>query len=486
MPIGIGTTRTNIMAMAQGFPGNTNMETLEEEEKKIKKEEVANNGSNGGGGAPVPPPQGSSNSSSSLAMSLNKPNFSGTYGKMVMVPYSVYDTMMNSGKDPVQNLHQNLIRQQVEEARKNANNPVKYRHYMVQANVLRRNTVANPNIDQRIQLSLNDPQIQKIDAELHRLGRDKNLIKTNAAQKRYRALQIDKNTRLNVLQTQENQRYSSLVNNPSDSTTPTPASLSNKSYHVNTLRAFLQRHPNLIRQDSSRHVYVENERVTSQANPQNLPHILHYLMQDYETQRSLSDNDYSKQLPKGLLQFVRALHRRGFNYSDIGNKYLRDRLSSGLMKTEAAAAAAPGARRRTIQFNDARNAYLQQQIEKTTRNLHKLEGMMREKNISESRAKAIREKIKQNQNIYQTYKREFDDRYQSRIPTLTPTPHASRKRILPTPTTTSDKRTPSTQHEKKKATPKPQPQPQPSPPTTPKPSYNFRRRRQKKKSNTDK
>ena len=474
--------------------GTTDMQTLEEEERKRRKEQeenAANNAGGGGGGAPV----AANNSGSSLTTPLNsRPNYAGTYGNMVMVPKSTYETMMNSGRDPVQNLHQNLIRQQVEQAQKNANNPKKYQHYMVQANVLRRNTVANPNIDQRIKLALNDPHVQQIDAELHRLGRNKNLVKTHTAQKRYRSLQVDKNTRLNVLQNQENQRYSSLVNNPSDTTTPIPTSLANKSYHVNTLRSFLQRHPNLIRQDSSGHVYVENERVTSHAAPQNLSHILHYLTQDYETQRSLPDQEYAKQLPKGLLQFVRALHRRGFNYSDIGNKYLRDKLSTGgLMNTTPTAP--QGARPRTTTTTTPQNRSqpsIQEKIQTVTRRLRTLEMSLHRENLSAVKRQQIREQINQNKNLYDVYRREFAQArkarkrsmtaeatpvpttpHRPRFPTLTPTP-SRKQRILPTPPTERGR------HQR------PHRRREPSPPTTPKPAYNLRHRGRHKKSSTDK
>ena len=64
---------------------------------------------------------------------------------------------------------------------------------MLHDNVLRLNTVANPNIEQRIQLGLSDPKIQEINAKLQNFSRhSSHLLLTEPGQRKYHNLQWDK------------------------------------------------------------------------------------------------------------------------------------------------------------------------------------------------------------------------------------------------------------------------------------------------------
>ena len=67
-------------------------------------------------------------------------------------------------------------------------------------------TVSNPHIDRRLQLALNSPDIQQINQKLKSYHRNRNLLKTDAGMKEYNSLLLDKDTRLNVLQNEENQK----------------------------------------------------------------------------------------------------------------------------------------------------------------------------------------------------------------------------------------------------------------------------------------
>ena len=51
--------------------------------------------------------------------------------------------------------------------------------------------------------------------------------------------------------------------------------------------------------------------------------MIHYMMHDYESSPSTSDQEYKQHTPKGLIPFLEALHRQGFSYENIGNRYLR-------------------------------------------------------------------------------------------------------------------------------------------------------------------
>ena len=206
-------------------------------------------GNAGGGGNPVPPDMLSAHAQTSTTgdNNTNAPTtngntgltYSGTYGKMYLVPESFYHTMMNGSSNLIKNLHEDKIKQHVDAARASANNPKAYQYHMIQANILKHATVANPHIDQRIQLSLTNPAIQQLDQKINSYKRNPRLLKTDIGMKQYNAFQTERQIKLDVLQDEENKKYNNIISNPADNITALPASLQTRSHHTNTLYRFL-------------------------------------------------------------------------------------------------------------------------------------------------------------------------------------------------------------------------------------------------------
>ena len=319
------TTTTDTTTTATNGPGA----------KNIKREDLnRSSGNAGGGGNPVPPDMLSahssqtSSSSSSGTSSGNTNNngltYSGTYGKMYLVPESFYHTMMNGSSNLIKNLHEDKIKQHVDAARSSANNPKAYQYHMIQANILNHTTVANPHIDQRIQLSLTNPAIQQLDQKISSYKRNPRLLKTDIGMKQYNAFQTERRIKLDVLQDEENKKYNNIISNPADNITALPASLQTRSHHATTLKSFLAKHPNLINEDENGNVFVENKLVAhGDENKNHLSRMIHYMMHDYESSPTVGAHEYKQHAPQGLIPFLEALHRRGFSYENIGNRYLR-------------------------------------------------------------------------------------------------------------------------------------------------------------------
>ena len=306
--------------------------------KNTKREDLNRSAGNaGGGGNPVPPDMlsahssqttSSSSSSSGTNNNTNANNngltYSGTYGKMYLVPESFYHTMMNGSSNLIKNLHEDKIKQHVDAARTSANNPKAYQYHMIQANILKHATVANPHIDQRIQLSLTNPAIQHLDQKISSYKRNPRLLKTDIGMKQYNAFQTERRIKLDVLQDEENKKYNNIISNPADNITALPASLQTRSHHATTLKSFLAKHPNLINEDENGNVFVENKLVAhGDENKNHLSRMIHYMMHDYESSPTVGAHEYKQNAPRGLIPFVEALHRRGFSYENIGNRYLR-------------------------------------------------------------------------------------------------------------------------------------------------------------------
>ena len=309
--------------------------TTDEGAKNAKQENLNRSAGNaGGGGNPVPPDMlsahsshtssSSSSSSSGTSGNNNGLTYSGTYGKMYLVPESFYHTMMNGSSNLIKNLHEDKIKQHVDAARTSANNPKAYQYHMIQANILKHATVANPHIDQRIQLSLTNPAIQQLDQKISSYKRNPRLFKTDIGMKQYNAFQTERRIKLDVLQDEENKKYNNIISNPADNITALPASLQTRSHHATTLKSFLAKHPNLINEDEHGNVFVENKLVAhGDENKNHLSRMIHYMMHDYESSPTVGAHEYKQHAPQGLIPFVEALHRRGFSYENIGNRYLR-------------------------------------------------------------------------------------------------------------------------------------------------------------------
>ena len=84
-------------------------------------------------GAPIPPDQLMSTASEEGYNPSSDTVYSGTYGRMRLVPEAMYNTMMKGSKDLIQNLHQNQIKKHVDAAKSGANNVAEYRCYCVKS-----------------------------------------------------------------------------------------------------------------------------------------------------------------------------------------------------------------------------------------------------------------------------------------------------------------------------------------------------------------
>ena len=305
-----------------------------EAQKNAKRQQVNSSVNAGGGGNPVPPDMLSAHETTASSGPNDNPTnnnngltYSGTYGKMYLVPESFHHTMMNGSSNLIKNLHEDKIKQHVDAARSSANNPKAYQYHIIQANILKHATVANPNIDQRIQLSLTNPAIQQLNQKIDSYRRNPRLLKTDIGMKQYNAFQKERQIKLDVLQDEENKKYNNIISNPADNITALPASLQTPSHHTNTLKSFLNKHPNLIKEDENGNIFVENKLVAhGDENKNHLSRMIHYMMHDYESSSSVDEQtpeQYKEQVLRGLVPVLEALHRRGFSYENIGNRYLR-------------------------------------------------------------------------------------------------------------------------------------------------------------------
>ena len=361
--------------------------TTDEGAKNAKRENLNRSAGNaGGGGNPVPPDmlsahssQTSSSSSSSGTSSSGNNNgltYSGTYGKMYLVPESFYHTMMNGSSNLIKNLHEDKIKQHVDAARTSANNPKAYQYHMIQANILKHATVANPHIDQRIQLSLTNPAIQQLDQKISSYKQNPRLLKTDIGMKQYNAFQTERRIKLDVLQDEENKKYNNIISNPADNITALPASLQTRSHHATTLKSFLAKHPNLINEDENGNVFVENKLVAhGDENKNHLSRMIHYMMHEYESSPTVGAHEYKQHAPQGLIPFVEALHRRRFFDENIGNRYLRKAMVTPSSSSSSSTAAPPTSSSATPTTPSSSSSHEQQLATLRTR-LNKLQGLL--------------------------------------------------------------------------------------------------------------
>ena len=398
--------------------GDTATTTTDEGAQDAKREKLNRSvGNAGGGGNPVPPDMlshssqtssGTSSASSSSGATPGNINnngltYSGTYGKMYLVPESFYHTMMNGSSNLIKNLHEDKIKQHVDAARASANNPKAYQYHMIQANILKHATVANPHIDQRIQLSLTNPAIQQLDQKISSYKRNPRLLKTDIGMKQYNAFQTERRIKLDVLQDEENKKYNNIISNPADNITALPASLQTRSHHATTLKSFLAKHPNLINEDEHGNVFVENKLVAhGDENKNHLSRMIHYMMHDYESSPSTSEHEYKQHAPKGLIPFVEALHRRGFSYENIGNRYLRKAMVTPSPSTTAPTT--PTTPTTTASPHQQQLATLQTRLNK----LHEMHEYHKSKGNSEKRRATSRlmiENIKHQNKLFEEHLR---------------------------------------------------------------------------------
>ena len=245
------------------------------------------------------------------------PNFNGAYGKMVLMPRLFYDWAIQSAKKVLPSLQQHNIAQNVTQAKQNANNPNAYRTYMIKANNYRHAENTTQDIDQRIsnQLQQKSAPIMTINKELHSLKNHTKLMSTVLGMKRYNTLQVKKQTFIKALHHEESTKYDNFVNNPNDTLAPLPETMKNSTYHAATLKQFLSTNTGIISKDSDTgYTKVDGKVVSTHKN--GVQRIIHYLNNDYE------DRQQPKS-PEGMNQFLYALSKRGFDFKNVGNSFLR-------------------------------------------------------------------------------------------------------------------------------------------------------------------
>ncbi len=253
--------------------------------------------------------------SQTKSSSTEMPQYKGTYGSMVLVPRSLYKWSINAAKKILPSLQDNQIVKNVKLAREHANDPKAYSHFMIQAHKFRKVQLLNPNIDQRIISSIDDPHLNKIKSQIKSMRRNKKLLTTSVGMKKYQNLLRSHQRVSDILAKDEHDRYKNFATNPQNALQQHPRSLPKNDYHTEQLRYFLGEHLDILNFNRQGHLLVagkavaEDDRATSR--------LLHYFLRDHE----------SAQPPAGTSEFVAALRRHGYNIPrDIGNKFLREQV----------------------------------------------------------------------------------------------------------------------------------------------------------------
>ena len=83
------------------------------------------------------------------------------YGDMVLVPKSLYKFFLSSSQMILPSINSHIIARNVTDARANSSTLHVYNHYMNRVAQFKKNTV-----DNRIRLSLTDPEVQRLDSKL--------------------------------------------------------------------------------------------------------------------------------------------------------------------------------------------------------------------------------------------------------------------------------------------------------------------------------
>ena len=242
-------------------------------------------------------------------------HLNGAYGDMVLVPKSLYKFFLSSSQMILPSINSHIVARNVNNARANASNPPVYNHYMNRAILFKKNAVDNPDVANRIRMSLTDPELQRIQSKLGALKRNKTLLRTTMGMKTYKKLLTDRSTQMSVLEESEHNKFRQFVNNPQNTVTPSPQSQADVPYSTRVLRQTLAGNPDLINTDVSGRMYVDKKLVSD--NPHQAGKIIHFITHDY--------SDLSR-APEGTKELLAGLKRRGFNMRDIGNTYLRESL----------------------------------------------------------------------------------------------------------------------------------------------------------------
>ena len=119
-------------------------------------------------------------------------SYNGAYGKMKLVPESMYRWMLQTAKQVIPAVNQHVINRNVQKAREHANDPKLYRYYMTEASLYKKHNVNNPDVDNRIRQSLTDRELQRINGQISQLKNNSRLFKTTEGMKTYQNLKVEK------------------------------------------------------------------------------------------------------------------------------------------------------------------------------------------------------------------------------------------------------------------------------------------------------
>ena len=116
--------------------------------------------------------------------------YNGAYGDMVQVPKLLYNFMLLSSQQILPAVNKHVIAQNNNRAKQNTSDPKVYQYYIKQAALYKRYNINDPGMDQRIQLSRTDLELQRLEGHIKRL-RTSHALKTNEGMKHYENLKIE-------------------------------------------------------------------------------------------------------------------------------------------------------------------------------------------------------------------------------------------------------------------------------------------------------
>ena len=249
-------------------------------------------------------------STSSTYSTRNK----GVYGKMVLIPASMYQATKEFMNQHLRSLEENSVAKHRKLALQNAHDPKLYAYHSIKANEYQQ-VADSKNISEIIASKLTNPSIQRIDNQLIAIKGNKKLSKKDMIRNYNHLLYKIQNLKRILMQEESDNynRYSSNPFTPIPHTMPqTPAS--------NTLQDFLKTHPNIMTYSKERGLTIDGEEVTKDSHAS--MRILHYLTKDI-----------SGPAPTGTNALIKALKKRGYDFNNFGNIYLKKELNENKDKT---------------------------------------------------------------------------------------------------------------------------------------------------------
>ena len=249
-------------------------------------------------------------STSSTDSTINK----GVYGKMVLIPASMYQATKEFMNQHLRSLEENSVAKHRKLALQNAHDPKLYDYHSIKANEYQQ-VADSKNISEIIASKLTNPSIQRIDNQLIAIKVNKKLSKKDMI-RHYKHLLYKKQNLKRILMQEESDNYNRYSSNPF---TPIPHTIP-QTPASNTLQDFLKTHPNIMTYSKERGLTIDGEEVTKDSHAS--MRILHYLTKDI-----------SGPAPTGTNALIKALKKRGYDFNNFGNIYLKKELNENKDKT---------------------------------------------------------------------------------------------------------------------------------------------------------